>query len=230
VATHRGLMEVGWHCRGESRPWRVVVVQEDRDGTSGGGVLCSGASSMVVKSSGEATLFPPYAPPLFPPSWLGVGKARPQVAAVGGERPRASGAPFYSRAAAMASDGRWDGAVGDVEGKDVPRLGFSAACRGVAMVTSAISNLGDQKVAGVASPAAGPRRRHQRGTTSAGGVGQSALDHGHGARPSVHSRELMIVRQGALGLRFGSPRRALRCSAFLKTEEGIAVGEKAGGE
>jgi hypothetical protein len=96
VATQRGLMEVGWRCRGESWPWRVVAVQEDHDGTPGGGVLCSSASSVAAKSSGEATLFPPYAPPLFPPLRLGVGKARPQVVAVSGEGPRALGAPFYS--------------------------------------------------------------------------------------------------------------------------------------
>jgi hypothetical protein len=59
VATHHGLVEVGWRCRGESRPWRVVAVQEDRDGTPGGGVLCFGASSMAAKNSGEATPFPP---------------------------------------------------------------------------------------------------------------------------------------------------------------------------
>jgi hypothetical protein len=58
----------------------------------------------------------------------------------------------------MASDGQRGGAIGDVEGQDVPQLGFSAACHGVATIASVILNLGGQKVAGVASPAVGPRR------------------------------------------------------------------------
>jgi hypothetical protein len=53
----------------------------------------------------------------------------------------------------------------------VPRLGFSTACHGVVTVTSAISNSGGQKVAGVASPTVGPRRRRQHGIALAGGQG-----------------------------------------------------------
>jgi hypothetical protein len=77
VATDRGLVEVGWRCRGESRPWHVVAMQEDSGGTPGGGVLCSGASSVVAKSSGEVTPFSPLCPCPLPSftAWCGQGKA-----------------------------------------------------------------------------------------------------------------------------------------------------------
>jgi hypothetical protein len=72
----------------------------------------------------------------------------------------------------MASDERWGGAVGDVEGQDVLRLGSLTACHGVVTVMSAILNWSGQKVAGVASSAVGPRRQRQRGVALAGGQGR----------------------------------------------------------
>jgi hypothetical protein len=105
------------------------------------------------------------------------------------------------------------------------RLGLSAACHGAAMPSTSDFKNGRSK---------GGRPWHHRPRGRGGdvswcdfswGAGRSAPNHGHGTRPGVRSHELVIVRRGARGLHFGSPRRALRCSAFFDSKQRRIKGE-----
>jgi hypothetical protein len=116
------------------------------------------------------------------------------VAAVGGEGSRAPGAPFYSRATAMASDGRWGGGYRRCGG-----LGCATA-----RVLDCLSWCGDghERDFEFRRSKGGRGGVPDRGATTATstwhsfswGAGRSAPDRGRGAHPCVHSYELMIVR------------------------------------